>query len=169
MTPTLPRLARRGLLAGAVALAVGTVGPATFAGAQPTPSFTLDPATIAVGESSTITATGCVDEGVDQALLFVALTVEHDGESSTEPLATDPDGTVVFPSGEAPPEAVGTYALSASCVIIDGESTEVVFDYDGPVVLTVVAAAPTTTTTAAGPTTTAAAAEAATVSPSFTG
>jgi hypothetical protein len=162
-------MARLGLLTGGLAL-VGTgsllVGSA---GAQASPTLSITPETITVGQSATLLATGCVAEGVAQEDLFVVFSAGEGGN----PIPTDETGSASFDTGPAPVEAIGSYTVTADCVLDDGvEDPEVLFTYEQSPVLTVVAAAPTTTSTSTtmAPTTTApAAASPAVVTPAFTG
>jgi hypothetical protein len=168
MAPALSRVARLGLLTGGLALLGGGALLVTPAGAQITPTLTVTPSTIAVGESADIVATGCVVEDTPQSDLFVVFDSSEGGPGDSGPIPTDEDGTATWNTGNAPEGSEGTYQIGATCLFDDGEVQDAVFEYD-PASLTV-AGAPETTTTTGAPTTTApAAAAAATVTPAFTG
>lgn len=138
------------------------------AAAQATPTLSADPTSIDVGETTVITATECVAEGVLQNLLVVLLTVSGPSGTSTLPIPTDEFGTASFLSGVAEETDIGTYTITAQCATSDGESPIVLFDYAQTVILRV-GVPDTTTTTAPTTTITAAPAVAATVTPAFTG
>lgn len=162
------RASRTGLIAGGLALLATGAAMALPAGAAPSPTLTVTPSTIQVGQSADIVATGCVGE-TDQSNLFVVFSSSEGGPGESEQVATDETGTATWNTGNAPEGAQGTYTILATCVLDDGETTQDLFEYD-PATLTVVSQATTTTTAAPSTTTTApAAARPATVTPAFTG
>lgn len=168
MTTLLSRKVRLGLLAGGLALVAGSAATVLPASAQVSPTLTVDPAVIAVGESADITATGCVQEGTPQEDLYVVFSAEGEGGPGSEAIPTNAEGTATFNTGNAPEGAEGVYPITATCVVDNGEGFDPVFEYE-VASLTVVTDRTTTTTTTAAPTTTAPAAVAATVTPAFTG
>ncbi len=165
MSTSLTRKARAGLVSAA--LAVVAAGAVTIlpADAQVTPTLTISPSTITVGQSADVIATGCVAEA-DQADLYVVFGSNEGGPGGTDPQPTDAEGTATFNTGPAPEGAEGTYQITAQCVFDNGEGFDVVFTYD-PAVLTVVAATPPTSEPTT--TTTAQVADVVTVAPAFTG
>jgi hypothetical protein len=166
MTTFLPRKARVGLLAGGLALVAGSAATILPAGAQVSPTLTVVPAVIAVGESADLIATGCVQEGTAQEDLYVVFSSGEGGPGTSEPVATDAEGTATYNTGNAPEGAEGVYPITATCVADNGEGFDVVFEYE---VASLTVVGETTTTTAAPTTTAPAAAAAATVTPAFTG
>jgi hypothetical protein len=138
-------LRRAGTFAAVSALAVGSSVAllAGGAGAQVDPSFSITPTSAVVGETVTLTATGCVAAQVPQDEMFVAVTV--DGELIGA-LPTDADGTA---SQSVIPEAedVGTSTFGAACIrVAEGEDDELIFEYANTITVTVTAATPTTAT-----------------------
>ena len=157
-------LRRAGTFAAASALAVGGSVAlfATGAGAQVDPTFSITPTSAVVGDTVTLTATGCVADGVLQEDLFVQVIVDGDAIGF---LPTDADGTAV--QAAIPEDTdIGTSVFTANCVQAIGEDDyDVVFAYTQSVSVTVTAATPTTEPPAEDT----GAATAVAASPAFTG
>ena len=138
------------------------------AGAQDEPTFTITPTSLAVGESATVTATGCVAPDVPQDQLFVVIAVDGVTDQ-VGALPTNADGTATTTVTPEAEDAGSTATFGAACVQGEGQTATVIFEYPNTVAVTVAAA--NTTTTSAPPTPTLAPRPAppAAASPSFTG
>jgi len=150
---------RAALLSVGVALVALGVGLAPV-DAQSAPVFSVSPSSATVGDTLTLSASGCVAEGVDQADLEVFVYVE--GFDIGDSFPTDADGAMSFVTPPLDADTAGEqYVFAATCTDLSGEEPVVVFRYDQ--IVTVSVAAPATATTTPAP------AAPIAVAPSFTG
>jgi hypothetical protein len=151
------------VLGAAVVVGISALAPS--ASAQVEPALTLSPTTVMPGETFTLTATGCVVEGVPQEELAVVWIYEFDLLGGVLP--TDAEGTATA-TGTADASHAPELRIGASCVRTTVEGPEaIVFRYETQFLAVVV---PTTTTsTSTSPTTSGTAPAAVVAAPAFTG